>query len=111
MSPRRSSSTAGGPYRKPRADLYTALLAIALVALLLGVFCLYLEMKAYQFKYKDGPRVPQVPQAAASPGLQGLWPPVARAARAYAGTAPWELAAFCPSLGGSNEPRLWPADC
>jgi len=44
-----------GPYRKPRADLYTALLAIALLALLLGILCLYLEMKAYQFEFKGRP--------------------------------------------------------
>ncbi len=83
MSPRRSSSTAGGPYRKPRADLYTVLLAIALVALLLGILCLYLLMKEYQFKYKGGPTVPPLPQAAAAPETQGLGPLAAAPARQY----------------------------
>jgi len=68
VSPQRSSSKTAGPFRKPRADLYTALLAIALVALLLGILCLYLEMKQYDFKFKGGPPAPTVPpppQAAA----------------------------------------------
>jgi len=58
VSPQRSSSKTAGPFRKPRADLYTALLAIALVALLLGILCLYLEMKQYDFKFKGGPPAP-----------------------------------------------------
>lgn len=72
MSPRRSSSTAGGPYRKPRANLYTVLLAIALAALLLGILCLYLGLNEYQWKFKGGPTVPPLPQAAAPLDAQGL---------------------------------------
>ena len=52
-SPRRT----GGPYRKPRADIYTVLLAIALVALLLAIVCLYLEMDTYKWEFKGGPSV------------------------------------------------------
>lgn len=43
MSPRSSSNQ--GPYRKPRADVYTVLLIIALVAILLSVLFLHLEVK------------------------------------------------------------------
>jgi hypothetical protein len=35
--------------------LYTALLVIALVAVLLGILFLYLEMDFYEFKIKGGP--------------------------------------------------------
>jgi len=42
----------GGPYRKPRADLYTMLLIISLIAILLAILCLYLEMKPYDFQFK-----------------------------------------------------------
>ena len=44
-------------YRKPRADLYTALLAIALAALVLGCVMLYLELQFYEFKYQGAPSV------------------------------------------------------
>jgi len=53
--PAESAKRSGGPYRKPRADVYTVLLAIALVALLLAILCLYMEMDHYQFKFKGGP--------------------------------------------------------
>jgi hypothetical protein len=52
-----STDKSGGPYRKPRADVYTVLLAVALVALLIGILCLYLEMKAYDWKIRGGPSV------------------------------------------------------
>ena len=44
-------------YRKPRADLYTVLLVIALLAVLIGILFLYLEMDTYDFKFKGGPAV------------------------------------------------------
>ena len=44
-------------YRKPRADLYTALLAIALAALVLGCVMLYMELQLYEFKYQGAPSV------------------------------------------------------
>lgn len=34
-------------YRKPKADIYTLLLGIALVALIIACVCAYLELKAY----------------------------------------------------------------
>jgi len=51
---------ATGPYRKPRPDMYTALLAIALVAILLAILALWLEMSVYNFEFKGGPPVPPV---------------------------------------------------
>jgi len=44
-------------YRKPRADLYTVLLVLALLAVLVGILFLYLEMDTYDFKFKGGPSV------------------------------------------------------
>jgi hypothetical protein len=46
-----------GVHRKPKADLYTVLLVIALVAVLIGIVFLYLEMQAYDFKFQGGPTV------------------------------------------------------
>lgn len=65
MSPRRSSIKAAkyeGPYRKPRADIYTVLLVIAVVALLIACILLYLETVEYPDKppWSGGPSV-QVP--------------------------------------------------
>ena len=57
MSSAGSKKKSGGPHRKPRADIYTVLLALALVALLLAIVCLYFEMDAYEFKIKGGPMV------------------------------------------------------
>ena len=45
MSPQGSSKH--GPYRKPRADIYTVLLVIALLAILLGCLFLYFEVSDY----------------------------------------------------------------
>ena len=52
LSPPGSSSRPGGPYRKPRADLYTVLLVLALIAIMLCVLCLYFEMQMYEFQFK-----------------------------------------------------------
>ncbi len=51
-----SSNPSGGPYRKPRADIYTVLLVLALVALVVGIVMLWLEMDLYQWKFTGGPR-------------------------------------------------------
>ena len=48
MSPQGSSKH--GPYRKPRADIYTVLLVIALLAILLGCLFLYFEVSDYPDK-------------------------------------------------------------
>lgn len=57
MSPAGSGKIPGGPYRKPRADIYTVLLVLALIALLVGILCLYLEMEMYEWKIEGGPSV------------------------------------------------------
>ena len=41
-------------HRKPKADMYTVLLVIALIAVLLGILFLYLHMGRYDFKLKGG---------------------------------------------------------
>jgi len=46
-----------GPYRKPRWDIYTMLLLVALFALILGCVCLYFEMEIYNFEFRGGPSV------------------------------------------------------
>jgi len=61
-------SKQGGPYRKPRADLYTMLLLISLVALILGIVCLYAEMESYKWEFKGGPTVTSM-AAPLEPGL------------------------------------------
>jgi hypothetical protein len=60
VSPRKSTETQGIPlpvaaHRKPRPDLYTALLVLALLAVLIGILFLYLEMSVYEFNLKGGP--------------------------------------------------------
>ena len=55
VSSPKSSSKHGGPYRKPRADIYTVLLIIALVALVIGILFLCLEMDLYNWEFKGGP--------------------------------------------------------
>ncbi len=62
MSPRKSNESLPTPapaglHRKPRPDLYTVLLVIALVAVLLGILFLYLEMQRYEFKINGAPMV------------------------------------------------------
>lgn len=48
----RSLQTKGVVVARPKSNIYTALLAIALVAILLGILCLYLELRAYNFELK-----------------------------------------------------------
>ena len=58
MSLPASTNDPGLPqYRKPRADLYTMLLIVALIALILGCICLWAENAAYDWKFKGGPTV------------------------------------------------------
>ena len=42
-----SRSSIRGPYRKPRVDIYTVLLALALVAIIIGCVVLYLDVAEY----------------------------------------------------------------
>lgn len=59
MSSLKSSdeSSAAPQYRKPRADVYTVLLVLALLALIVGILCLWGENAEYEWKYKGGPTV------------------------------------------------------
>jgi hypothetical protein len=56
VSPPKSTNNPGS-YRKPRPDLYTILLVIALLAILVAILFLYLHMQAYEFKFNGGPPV------------------------------------------------------
>jgi hypothetical protein len=38
--------------QKPKADIYTALLGIALAAIMLAIICLWLELSRYKYDYK-----------------------------------------------------------
>ena len=42
-------------YRKPRADVFTTLLVIALLAILLATAMLWMVMGTYEYKFKGGP--------------------------------------------------------
>jgi 2-methylcitrate dehydratase PrpD len=93
---RRSSENAAGPYRKPRANVYTVMLAIALAALLLAIYVLYLEMDDFHFAIKGGPPVTWV-----SP------PAAAVAAVTASGTAKDVFSRRpCPSLSSGRTARL-----
>ena len=37
---------------KPKANVYTMMLLMSLIAILIGCLCLYLEMKEYNFEFK-----------------------------------------------------------
>ena len=56
-------------YRKPRADLYTVLLIVALLALVIGTIFLYRETAQYEGKppYKGVPSAWIAPGAPAGP--------------------------------------------
>jgi hypothetical protein len=45
-------ASAGPLYRKPRADVFTMLLVLALLAILLAIAALYAVMKEYDFVFK-----------------------------------------------------------
>ncbi|OHB72837.1 MAG: hypothetical protein A2V70_01450 [Planctomycetes bacterium RBG_13_63_9] len=51
------SDKPGGPHRKPKTDIYTVLLGIALTALLIAIVMLYLELNMYEWKHSGGPTV------------------------------------------------------
>jgi hypothetical protein len=72
--PRKSSNTeATTPlYRRPRADVYTALLLIAFVGLVLGIVALYFEMADYKFEFRRAPAVSAVQHSPA--GLAHVFP-------------------------------------
>jgi hypothetical protein len=58
-----------GPYRKPQADIYTVLLALALAAVILATIFAYLETSDYgDNKYKGASMVVQVDRGDVAPG-------------------------------------------
>jgi hypothetical protein len=72
------NSPSAGPYRKPRADVYTFMLIVSLLAVIVGCLCLYFEMKRFDFKFKSTD-VPKPPPVSAAPlesgaGLACLMP-------------------------------------
>jgi hypothetical protein len=52
-----SANKPGGPYQKPRADVFTVLLVLALIAILLGIVFLWLENELYDWDFKGGSTV------------------------------------------------------
>ena len=54
-SPKSSDESAPQFYRKPRADVFTVLLVIALMAILLATIVLWMVMQTYEYKIKGGP--------------------------------------------------------
>ncbi len=54
-SPADSTKKPGGPHRKPRADVYTVFLILALSAILLAIVFLYFENERYDWDYEGGP--------------------------------------------------------
>jgi hypothetical protein len=52
MSQRSSAETAGVYVRKPKVDVYTFMLLVALVALILGIWMLCLEMERYKWEFR-----------------------------------------------------------
>ncbi len=46
-------------YRKPRADVYTILLVVALIAIIIATSALWLVMKEYEYKINGGPEATQ----------------------------------------------------
>jgi hypothetical protein len=65
MSDRQSKSERPAAFRRPRADMFTALLLVALIALALGITALYMLMKQeYEFKFKVGQAPNTAPQVA-----------------------------------------------
>jgi hypothetical protein len=79
VSPQKSSNTLeapvrapSGPHRKPKADLYTVLLAIALLAVLVAILFLWLEMRSYEFKSKGAPAVPMAAVQGSEVRVQGI---------------------------------------
>jgi zinc transporter ZupT len=63
-----SIKTDSSPYRKPTADIYTVLLAVALAALLAAMVYLYLDMSVDQMQLSP-PRLSMIAAPAAGVAL------------------------------------------
>ena len=60
MSRADSTDSPRGVYvQKPKADIYTVLLAIALVAILIACLLLFLEVRAYNYDFRTGRSIRQ----------------------------------------------------
>jgi|GEM_PF-2280217 len=59
-------------YRKPRPDLFTALLALAVVALIVAIVLLYLEMQRFEFELQTPPPAAAACYPLGLPTLQNL---------------------------------------
>lgn len=67
MSTRSKDDDSVTQYRKPRADLYTVLLILALIAILVAIVCLWAEMGGvYEYKIKGRTSALARPAAAAT---------------------------------------------
>ena len=66
LSPKSSDPSGEQVYRKPRADVYTVLLLIALIALILATVALWALMGDYDNKFKGGPVALHRPAATAA---------------------------------------------
>ena len=79
-----SSSISAGPYRKPRADVYTVLLIFALIAIIAATALLYTQMSVeYDNKTEGAPVpptayrvVPAAPTLLANVSTHGNWLPI-----------------------------------
>lgn len=71
-TPPPEAATSATAYRKPRADLYTVLLVIALLALLVGILFLYAENSYYEWKTKGAPAVSMLRDRVPEGGYQGM---------------------------------------
>lgn len=60
MSQQNFADPAGVYVKKPKADVYTGMLLVALVALAIGILMLCKEMDRYDWKFRRGD-VPQPP--------------------------------------------------
>ncbi len=59
-------------FRKPRADVYTVLLVISLLAIILATVVLWLVMQTYDYKIKGGPVAVGVQRSAVSVQLSAF---------------------------------------
>jgi len=104
-SPSENDNQPGGPYRKPRADVYTVLLIFALIALLLAIACLYYEMDLYDFKFRGGPTISANPPAALAAARPRQSFPLDRPCRPMASAvAAEEIRKPSPAAGMSDQP-------
>jgi hypothetical protein len=60
VSPAKSNNNPDVIIQKPKADLYTILLVIALLAILVGILFLYLLQKQYNMDIKGGTPVSMI---------------------------------------------------